>query len=182
MGLKPPGGSWSRCIRLFQTNPRGVEAANREPLDETVNGFRRTLVGLKHLCRSDSRNCRTRFRRTLVGLKQPGINTIRFTVTGFRRTLVGLKPETPNHLPKMIAGFQTNPRGVEASSQTDSTHHRTCFRRTLVGLKRARRRALPHVRSGFRRALHVEIGAASPKYGTVADYHERQISVPDLNA
>ena len=30
--------------------------------------------------------------------------------------------------------------------------------------------------------LPVEIGAASPKCGTVADYHERQISVPDLNA
>jgi hypothetical protein len=30
--------------------------------------------------------------------------------------------------------------------------------------------------------LHVEIGAVTPKYGTVADYHERQISVPDLNA
>jgi len=30
--------------------------------------------------------------------------------------------------------------------------------------------------------LHVEIGAVRPKCGTVADYHERQISVPDLNA
>ena len=53
----------------FQTNPRGVEALSNHVVPNTIQSFRRTLVGLK-----------------------PTLLVDVVLLDGFRRTLVGLKP------------------------------------------------------------------------------------------
>jgi len=77
---------------VFQTNPRGVEAARYAIVTSLTDGFRRTLVGLK---------------------RAHG-DVIVEEARSFRRTLVGLKPplETPGSRSRYP--FQTNPRGIEA--------------------------------------------------------------------
>jgi len=125
------------------------------PLQLPLNGFRRTLVGLKPGRFEREHDLARRFRRTLVGLKLAANAKVGDDVAGFRRTLVGLKPvrahrgarrrpfqtnprgveATSASPPSRTVLFQTNPRGVEAPQRSSQRWRQDRFRRTLVGLK-----------------------------------------------
>ena len=135
VGLKPlpsPRKAW--ITYMFQTDPRGVEAAAwtlNHPRLTTFQTDPRGVEASTVLVRGSpswfqtdprgveaggvpaARLVRPGFRRTLVGLK-PGVPpTESDIVLSFRRTLVGLK-QLPSGPSGAGVGFQTDPRGVEA--------------------------------------------------------------------
>ena len=100
-------------LQSFQTNPRGVEAADGIHVECPRCRFRRTLVGLKRTLDWPAGYDRS-FRRTLVGFKPAVLSGDCPPAPGFRRTLVGLKRALRADGARPDE-FQTNPRGVEAA-------------------------------------------------------------------
>ncbi len=92
VGLKPDRIGSERGLPVFQTNPCGIEArAELSGWNVCPGGFRRTLVGLKHVPRQGRYPARGPFQTNPCGIEASRASRSRRRAIRFRRTLVGLK-------------------------------------------------------------------------------------------
>jgi len=140
VGLKLNRRRTRRSVGVFQTNPRGVEAATGAMLSQSPGlCFRRTLVGLKRTQASLRAPLRTSFRRTLVGLKPPLLPGDGMVSAGpdvpFQTNPRGV--EAPSSIRTRLSelAFQTNPRGVEATDPPVACSRSSTFQTNPRGVE-----------------------------------------------